>query len=103
MISRKVGDTISVRTTVKENGTIKVITGGTAKARLQGRPSGPTLDATIPLTELARTFDAAFAATSLVDAYALGCRLTLTHDLQTVPAAAGNPLPSVYRSDFVTP
>lgn len=96
MIMRKVGDTISVRTTVKENGTVKVITGGTAKARLKGRSTGVTLDATVTLTEMEGIIDADFAPTSVVDNYEFGCRLTLNDEIQTVSTDTFKIIPSVY-------
>ena len=96
MISRKVGDTISVRTTVKENGSVKVITGGTATARLKGKSTGTTIDATITMTGATGLIDADFAATSVVDRYEFDCRLTLSDEIQTVATETFNIIPSVY-------
>ena len=96
MIARKVGETISVRTTVKENGTAKVITGGTATARIKGRSTKTILDATVVLTGASGIIDADFAATATVDKYDFECRLTLNDEVQTVSTAAFNITGSVY-------
>lgn len=96
MIHRRVGETISVRTTVKENGAAKVITGGTGKARMRGRSTGKTLDGTITLTGASGIIDADFAATDTVDKYDFECVLTLNDEVQVVATEVFNITASVY-------
>lgn len=96
MITRKVGETISVRTTVKENGSAKDITGGTGKARLLGRSSGQSIDATITLTEASGIIDADFSAPSYVDKYDFQQFLTLSDETQCVSDEVFNITKSVY-------
>ena len=96
MIKRKVGETISVRTTVKENGSAKVITGGTGKARLKGRSSQKVIDATITLTGASGIIDADFAAPDTVDKYDFECVLTFNSEVQVVSCDVFNIVESVY-------
>ncbi len=96
MITRKVGETISVRTTVKENGSVKDITGGTAKARLRGRSQNKDIDATITLTGSTGIIDADFAAPDTIDKYDFQCFLTLSTETQCVSADVFNITKSIY-------
>ena len=96
MIKRYTGETISVRTIVKEDGAVKVITGGTAKARLKGRSSLTTIDATIALTGASGIIDADFAAPTVADKYDFECVLTLSDEVQVVSTETFNVVQSVY-------
>lgn len=96
MIRRRVGETISVRTTVKEGGSAKVITGGTATARIKGRSTKTILDATMTLTGASGIIDADFAATTTEDKYDFECWLTLGGEVQMVSSTTFNITESVY-------
>ena len=96
MITRKVGENISVQVSVKRAGTALPITGGTAKARLKGRSTKRTIDATITLTEASGLIDAAFAPASYADTYDFECFLTLNSVEQCVSATTFNIVGSVY-------
>ena len=96
MISKRVGETLSVRTTVKENGSAKDITGGTGKARLRGKSSDVIIDGTISLTGSTGLIDATFAAPSIVDRYEFECFLTLSDETQMVSSQVFNFNKSVY-------
>ena len=96
MITRKVGENISVRVPVTQSGTALAITGGTAKARLKGRSTKRVIDATIALTEESGLIDATFAPASYADVYDFQCFLTLNSTEQCVSATTFNVVASVY-------
>lgn len=96
MITKTVGETLSVRTTVKENGSAKDITGGTAKARLRGRSHDVVIDGTISLTGATGLIDATFAAPTTVDKYDFEQFLTLDTETQMVSRDVFNYIKSVY-------
>ncbi len=96
MIEKRVGETINVRTTVKEAGAVKDITGGTAKARLRGRSSGQDIDGTVTLTGSTGIIDANFAAPSNIDKYDFQCFLTLSDETRCVSINVYNITKSVY-------
>lgn len=96
MIKRKTGETISIRVTVKENGVVKNITGGTAKARMKGRNTGTISEGTVAITGASGHIDADYTAFTTADIYDFECVLTYDGETQCVSSQPFSIVRSVY-------